>query len=196
MYSVRRGRGLLRSVVAVATVLALVGCTTGPDPVASFVTADGPQYFVRPVVFRGVAETDGEALLDVTVRQLRGDDNPSGAGESGETDQTGGPRPPVQVNFTVPLRAARGLAEAELRTASGARYPLGNLERFFARADTARYGSTLPREQFDRLRARPQEVELVTAAGDNGGGASGEFRYAAAEPWVRRMEILNLMLAE
>ncbi|MEX2442771.1 MAG: hypothetical protein WD492_04150 [Alkalispirochaeta sp.] len=42
----------------------------------------------------------------------------------------------------------------------------------------------------------PRRVELVIAAGDNGGEASAEFRYAAAEPWVRTMEILNLMLAE
>ncbi|MFO8042624.1 MAG: hypothetical protein R6U25_05435 [Alkalispirochaeta sp.] len=46
------------------------------------------------------------------------------------------------------------------------------------------------------LSAQPTEVELVIAADDNGGGAAAEFRYAAAEPWVRRMETVNLMLAE
>lgn len=46
------------------------------------------------------------------------------------------------------------------------------------------------------LSAQPTEVELVIAADDNGGGAAAECRYTAAEPWVRRMETVNLMLAE
>lgn len=211
MYPTRRGGrpSVRRGLVALAAVIVLAGCASGPDPVASFVTSDGPQYFVRPVEFRGVGDTDGSALVDLTVREPRdqaadrsavrrseeGSDRTDAAG-SADADASPAALPPVQVNFTVPLAAARGLSRAELRTASGARYPLENLERFFARSDTARYGSTMPREQFDRLRATPERVELVISSSDNGGGASAERRYAAAEPWVRRMEILNLMLAE
>ncbi len=178
MSAVRRG------LVTLAAVLAVAGCASGPDPVASFVTADGPQYFVRPMEFRATGGSEGSALVDVTVYETRA-----------PAEQAQAEPPPVRVNFTVPLRAARGLDRAGLH-AGGDHYPLENLERFFARSETARYGATMPRERFDRLRATPQPVELVIAAEDNGGGASAESRYAAAEPWVRRMEILNLMLAE
>ncbi|MFW5695994.1 MAG: hypothetical protein ACOCYB_12555 [Alkalispirochaeta sp.] len=183
MYAVRWGLG------ALAAVVFLAGCASGPDPVASFVTADGPQYFVRPIAFRATGDTEGSALVDVTVYETRA---PS---HEATSEQAPPQPPPVRVNFTVPIEAARGLDRAELRS-GGDEYPLDGLERLFARSDTARYGSTMPRERFDELRADPQRVELVIAAGDNGGGASAESRYAAAEPWVRRIEILNLMLAE
>ncbi len=148
MSAVRWGLG------ALAAVVFLAGCASGPDPVASFVTADGPQYFVRPITFRATGETEGSALVDVTVYETRATsvDAPSHEAPSEDADSEQAPpeqapsdQPPVRIHFTVPLAAARGLDRAEVRTASGARYPLDNLERFFARSETARYGATMPR---------------------------------------------------
>jgi hypothetical protein len=163
----------------------LVSCASAPDPVATFVTADGPQYFLRPVPFQG---PHGSAELDVTIR---------GAEEA------------VLVNFSVPLATAAGLSAAALVDEDGVVFPLVEPERFFARSDMARYGSTMTRADFDALRQPPRPVALVVTArppADHAGAsapadsrtgeASAEYRFASAPPWVRRMETLNLILAE
>lgn len=176
--AVRTARGWLAARVAMVLlgISVLVGCASAPDPVATFVTADGPQYFLRPVPFQG---PHGDAELDVTIR---------GADEA------------VLVNFSVPLATAAGLSAAALVAEDGVVFPLIDPERFFARSDSARYGTTMTRADFDALRRPPRPVALVITsrppADSRTGEASAEYRFASAPPWVRRMETLNLILAE
>ncbi|MFW5828229.1 MAG: hypothetical protein ACOCU4_09055, partial [Alkalispirochaeta sp.] len=98
--SVRRGplraarAEALRITLTIAAAVMLAACSSGPDPVASFVTGDGPQYFVRPIEFRGVGDTDGAASVDVTVyetgvstgAEMAAPDGEAVAGETAEAD--------------------------------------------------------------------------------------------------------------
>jgi hypothetical protein len=171
-------QAVTRWVLVLVAMALLVSCASAPDPVATFVTADGPQYFLRPVAFQG---PHGEADLDMTIR---------------------GAEEPVLVNFSLPLAAAAGLSSAELVDDDGVVFPLIEPERFFARSDIARYGSTMTRTAFDALRSPPRPVTLVITsraaipADSRAEEASAEHRFASARPWVRRMETLNLILAD
>jgi hypothetical protein len=140
----------IAAVLAIVTIVA-AGCTSGPDPIASFVTASGTQYFVRPVELEGPA---GTAELDFTVK----------------TDSR-----PVQVNFSIPLDTAKSLESAYLEGADAARYELREIERFVVRVDHARFGSLLDRSDFDALRATPGGTSLIIS-----GTAESRFVAEAA----------------
>jgi hypothetical protein len=146
-------------------VLFLGSCSSGPDPIASFVTADGPQYFVRPMTFRGTA---ARVPVDMTII-------------AEQTDH------PVQVNFTLPLEIATGLAEVVFISGEQ-EYPLSQLSRFYATVDDARYGGDLHREDFDALRAHPDRPVFVVTS------ANGTHSFTAPPAWSDRIATLNRIL--
>lgn len=146
-------------------VLFFVSCSSGPDPIASFVTADGPQYFLRPITFRG---TVANVLVDMTII-------------AEQTDR------PVQVNFTLPLDIASGLTTARFATGD-AQYPLAQLERYYATVEEARYGGTLKRDHFDSIRMISERPQFSVTS------ASGTYTFTAPAIWTDRMDTLNRIL--
>jgi len=143
----------------------LASCSSGPDPVASFVTSDGPQYFLRPVTFRGDA---GNVPIDITILAER-------------TDR------PVQVNFTLPLEIASGLESAMFFVAE-MEYPLTDLERYVATVETARFGGHLDRVHFDEIRTALETPRFGIAS------ASGIHVFLAPTVWSDRIATLNRIL--
>jgi len=158
--------GVVRNTVILLLFLIFLGsCSSGPDPIASFVTADGPQYFLRPITFRGTA---ADVPVDMTIIAEQADR-------------------PVQVNFTLPLEIASGLTAATFTTTDGV-YPLSELERYYATVDEARYGGTLEREYFDLIRAHPERPQFSVSS------ANGTHSFTAPSVWTNRMETLNRIL--
>jgi hypothetical protein len=94
---------------------------------------------------------------------------------------------PVQVNFTLPLEIAAGLAEATFISGDG-EYPLSQLSRYYATVDDARYGGSLEREHFDAIRAHPDRPLLVVTS------ASGTHTFTAPAVWTDRIATLNRIL--
>lgn len=160
-------RRVLRAgiLLAVSFVPLLASCSTGPDAIVSYVTPDGPQYFVRTMRFRG---DSFRVPLDITLLAEV-------------------PDRPVQVNITLPLDIVSSLEEVAFHT-DGAVFPVYGLDRFYADADTARYGGQLSRAHFDRLRAYPDRPVLVVTSG------AGAVDFTAPNEWLPRMATLNRML--
>jgi len=136
-----------------------------PDPIASFVTPDGPQYFIRTIRFRGA---DYRVPLDMTLLAEK-------------TDR------PVQVNITLPLDIAGGLETVTFHT-DGDVLPVTALSRFYAEAESARYGGELTRPDFDRLRAYSGRPRLVVTS------RAGTFDFSAPKEWPDRMATINRIL--